>query len=362
VTLETVRVPVPNQLVAGRYQLLEKLGSGGMGLVFLAEQVSVGNKVAIKFLDPEPSPDAPIREARFLQEAKVSLAIVHPGVALLLDSGKDKERGYLYLVFEYVEGLDLRELLTREWRLPFSEAKAITLRIAEALAFAHQKGIVHRDVKPENVRVRRDLAGPHVKVLDFGIARLVGQGGLRLTAEGRLAGTPRYMAPEQVRDKELDARTDVYALGLVFFEMLAGQPAFDGINHAKLMLRQVQEPLPRLAAIAPELDSPAVDAFLQKACAKDPNARFQSMAELVAALQALEPTAWPQSRGRPERPDPSASATEPALAPSPDPAVARHSRPADPPAQPRPQKMRRILWVLIAVLGAAALVLLWRLH
>ena len=381
--LDTVRIPAPSQLVNGKYRLLERLGSGGMGLVFLAEQLGVGNKVAIKFLDPEPGPDNGARVARFLQEAKVSLAVSHPGAALLLDSGTDEQRGYLFLVFEYVDGVDLRELLRAEWRLSFEEARTIALRIAEPLAFAHARGIVHRDVKPENVRVRRDLSGPHVKVLDFGIARLVGSGGVRLTAEGLLAGTPRYMAPEQVRDLDLDARTDVYALGLVFFEMLAGQPAFDGINHSKIMLRQVKEPVPALGSISPELQHPAIDAFVAKACAKDPAQRFQSMEAFVAALTALDAPGWPKPGERPvpETAAPPAPPNAPAPAPAPRPkrppveAVTEPSQSAPVAAPDRPvmqtqlgtplpqnDKARKVLWFAIVGLATIALALLWRLN
>jgi serine/threonine-protein kinase len=243
--------------------------------------LGVGNKVAIKVLDPAPGGD-PVRIPRFIQEAKVGLTVVHPGAAQLLDMGTDDVRGFLYLVFEYVEGEDLRALLKRENKLSFDEARSIVLRAAEALAFAHAHGVVHRDIKPENIRVRRDLAGLHVKVLDFGIARLVKEGSVRLTGDGLLAGTPRYMAPEQVRDAPIDARTDIYALGLTLFEMLSGRPAFDGINPALVMKRQVEEAVPALG-------NPAVDAFLSMACAKRPDGRFPSMEALVLALKDLDP-------------------------------------------------------------------------
>ncbi len=287
----TVKVPVPEQIIAGRYRLVSRLGSGGMGLVFLAEHLGVGNQVAVKFLDPEPGTDDN-RVARFLREARVGLEVKHPGAAQLLDLGRD-EAMRLFLVFEYVEGVDLRELLRAERRLSFDEARAITLRVAETLAFAHERFVVHRDVKPENVRVRRDLAGVHVKVLDFGIARLLKDQGVRLTAEGSLAGTPRYMAPEQIRDEPVDGRTDGYALGLMLFEMLTGEAAFSGRNLSQILVKQLNDPLPALSAVDPALDAPAVDAFLGVACAKRIEDRFASMADLVRALNALSVSHWP---------------------------------------------------------------------
>ncbi len=296
---DTIKVPLPDQVVAGRYRLISRLGSGGMGLVFLAEHLGVGNQVAVKFLDPEPNED-PHRVARFLREAKVSLEVKHPGAAQLLDVGRD-DVGHLYLVFEYVEGKDLRDLLKEEGRLRFGEAKDIALKVAEVLSFAHARHIVHRDIKPENIRIRRDLSGPHVKVLDFGIARLLRAGGVRLTVAGALAGTPRYMAPEQVRDTELDGRTDGYALGLVVFEMLTGTPAFAGKNVSHILLKQVQEPLAALRSVAGDFDpadAATVDAFLARACAKEPDERFSTMADFVAALGSLpvDEARWPEPR------------------------------------------------------------------
>ena len=295
----TLTLPAPDQIIAGRYRILSRLGAGGMALVFLAEQLGVGNKVALKFLDPEPNGDE-ARVARFLREAKIGLEVQHPNAAQILDVGRD-EQMRLYLCFELVEGEDLRDLLKREGRLTFSEARDIALQVAQALAFAHGRGIIHRDIKPENLRVRRDLAGPHVKVLDFGIARLLKGSGVRLTAEGMLAGTPRYMAPEQVRDETLDGRVDQYALGLVFFEMLSGAVAMSGKNVSQILMNQVQMPVPPLAWVDPQLGHPAVDAFIARAAAKDPTARYPSMAEFIVALKALhvDERSWPAPRPPP---------------------------------------------------------------
>jgi eukaryotic-like serine/threonine-protein kinase len=308
----TLKLPLPEQIIGGRYRLLSRLGSGGMGLVFLAEQLGVGNQVALKFLDPEPSGDD-TRVARFLREAKVGLAVHHPGAAQLLDVGRD-EQNRLYIAFEYVEGQDLRELLRAEGRLTFAEARDIALKVAEVLAFAHQRDIVHRDIKPENIRVRRDLAGVHVKVLDFGIARLLKGGGVRLTAEGSLAGTPRYMAPEQVRDEPIDGRADGYALGLVLYEMLTGGPPFAGRSLSHTLMLQIEEPLPPLQQLADDLHAPVLDAFLARACAKRPDARFPSMAEFIQALRALpvDEASWPAPRRHVPSPE---ARTQPMRAP-----------------------------------------------
>jgi serine/threonine protein kinase len=292
----TVKMPMPDQVIAGKYRIISRIGSGGMGLVFLAERVGVGNKVALKFLDPEPNDDD-TRIARFLREAKVGLEVQHPGAAQVLDLGRD-ESMRLYLCFELVEGEDLREVIKREGRLRFGEAREITSQIAQVLAFAHGRGIVHRDVKPENIRIRRDLAGTYVKVLDFGIARLLRDTGVRLTAEGMLAGTPRYMAPEQVRDEPLDGRTDQYALGLMFFEMLTGAVAIGGKNVTQILMNQMQAVVPPLAFVDAQLGHPGIDAFIARACAKEPSHRFASMADFITALKGLmvDERAWPAPR------------------------------------------------------------------
>jgi serine/threonine-protein kinase len=212
-----------------------------MGQVFLAEPVSGGPKVAMKFLEPEPGGDDS-RVARFLREARVALELQHPGAVQVLDLGRDESSSNdpssmrLFMCFELVEGEDLRELLKHEGRLTFSEARDVTLQVAKVLAHAHARGIVHRDVKPENLSVRRDQVGIHVKVLDFGIARLLKDAGVRLTAEGMLAGTPRYMAPEQVNDEPITAAVDQYALGLVFFELLTGLVAVGGKNISQILM------------------------------------------------------------------------------------------------------------------------------
>jgi serine/threonine protein kinase len=307
--VSTVKIPMPDQIIAGRYRIISRLGSGGMGMVFLAEQLGVGNRVALKFLDPEPSEDES-RIARFLQEAKVGLQVQHPGATQILDLGRD-ESMRLFMCFELVEGEDLREIIKREGRLRFGEARSIAVQVAQVLAFAHGRNIVHRDVKPENLRVRRDLGSTYVKVLDFGIARLLKDSGVRLTAEGMLAGTPRYMAPEQVKDETPDGRTDQYALGLVFFEMLTGAVAIGGKNITQILMHQMQTLIPPLAWVDAQLGNPDIDAFIARACAKEPAARFPTMADFIAALQALQvdERSWPSPKAPPAMPGNSVATT-----------------------------------------------------
>ncbi len=285
-----------HRVIGGRYLLEKQLGAGGMGTVWKASQLGVGNLVAIKFLHEMLSAD-PGLVKRFEQEAKVSLEVTHPGAAQLLDTGKDPKTGQLYLVFEFVDGEDLRARLTQEGAFSFDEARDIALRVGEVLAAAHARGIVHRDIKPENLRLRRELGGTHVKVLDFGIAKFRPEANARLTADGAIAGTPGYMAPEQVRAEVIDGRADLYALGLVTYEMMTGLPAFTSTSSSALLVDQLTTPVPPLSARAPGRDFPELDAVIQRACAKDPAQRFQSAKDFVAAMKALSPPPW-SSRAR----------------------------------------------------------------
>ena len=285
-----------HRIIGGRYILEKQLGAGGMGTVWKASQMGVGNVVAIKFLHDALSSD-PGLVKRFEQEAKVSLEVTHPGAAQLLDTGRDPKTGQLYLVFEFVDGEDLRARLNTEGAFSFDEARDIALRVGEVLAAAHARGIVHRDIKPENIRLRRDLGGTHVKVLDFGIAKFRPEANARLTADGAIAGTPGYMAPEQVRAEVIDGRADIYALGLVTYEMMTGLPAFSSTSAPALLVDQMTTQVPALSARAPGRDFPELDAIIQKACAKDPALRYQTAKEFVAAMKALSPPPW-SSRAR----------------------------------------------------------------
>ncbi|MFN0062473.1 MAG: protein kinase domain-containing protein [Myxococcaceae bacterium] len=288
----SIQVPPPTdpflgRLVAGRYKVVRRLGQGGMGLVYLAEQVSIGQKVALKFLNTQLSQD-PNVVRRFLNEAKSSARVNHPNAVAIHEFGQDAADGALFISMEYVDGHDLKSHITRNKQLSLADGLHIALQVGEVLSYAHEQGVVHRDLKPENIMLRSGLRGMHAKVLDFGIARLIEEGTVRLTGVGAIAGTPLYMAPEQIQGKDTDARVDIYALGLNVYEMLAGHSAFSGKNPQEVFEQQVHRPLPLLSQSTLENLS-AVDAVLQVACHKNPAARYGSMAKFVEALAGLSP-------------------------------------------------------------------------
>lgn len=288
---ETIRLNrsdrMVDKLIAGRFKIVRKLGQGGMGAVYLAEQVGIGHRVAIKFLKSEFSTDVEIAR-RFLNEAKTYAKVAHPNAVTFHEFGQDDE-GNLFIAMEYCEGVDLKKTIAERGRLSVVEAIEVVTQVADVLADAHSKHIVHRDLKPENIMIRKGLRGMHAKVLDFGIARLM-DASTKLTMQGAIAGTPRYMSPEQVEGREVDIRADVYALGIVCFEALTGHQPFDGNTIAEIMRKQVTDPLPRLAAYAPELDLPPLQAVLDKACAKRREDRYPDMLAFASALSQAIPT------------------------------------------------------------------------
>jgi serine/threonine-protein kinase len=277
------------KLVGGRYKIVQKLGEGGMGAVYLAEHTGVGQRVAIKFLNPSFSGDPDIVR-RFLNEAKSYGQITHPHAVQLHDFGQDDD-GNLFISMEFIEGEDLKRTLERVKCFSVKDALDIVLQVCDVLGYAHAKGIVHRDLKPENIMLVKGMRGYHAKVLDFGVARLMAERGTRLTATGSITGTPRYMSPEQAEGKEVDHRTDIYALGLVLFECVTGVHPFSGGTIAETLRKQVLEPVPHLSAVKPELRlGEALDAAIQRAVTKDREQRFPSMQEFAQALVTLVPT------------------------------------------------------------------------
>ena len=271
--------------LADRYRFERELGQGGMATVYLAEDLKHGRQVAVKVLRPELA--AALGPERFLREIATTANLRHPHILPLYDSGE--AAGFLYYVMPLIEGGSLRDRLTREKQLPIDEALAIAREVADALGYAHARGVVHRDTKPENIL----LEGGHAVVSDFGIARAVSAAGAeQLTATGVSIGTPTYMSPEQAAgDPDLDGRSDLYSLGCVLYEMLAGQPPFTGPT-AEAVTRQhlitVAAPVTNLRPTVP----PEVAGALARTLAKNPADRFNPAAQFV---QALATTATPAS-------------------------------------------------------------------
>ncbi|HYC30775.1 MAG TPA: protein kinase [Gemmatimonadales bacterium] len=265
-----------------RYAFERELGRGGMATVWLAQDLKHDRPVALKMLHPELA--ASLGPERFQREIKLAARLQHPHVLTVLDSGETA--GRLWFTMPFVEGESLRERLRRERQLPADAALRIATEAARGLEYAHQHGIVHRDIKPENILLTRDGS---TLVADFGIARaLSASGDEKLTETGVAVGTPAYMSPEQAAgDRDLDARTDIYSLAAVLFEMLAGEPPYTGATTQALMVKRLTEPAPSVRAVRPNLPE-AVDGAIRKALSPVPADRFATMTELAAALGTVE--------------------------------------------------------------------------
>ena len=272
----------------GNYHALSLLGEGGMGAVYLAEHPGIGRRVAIKVLKSELDHD-PQLLSRFLNEARAANAIRHPNIIEVLDSGTT-DRGASYLVMELLEGESLSARIKRLSRLDEKSAIEIAMQTASGLGAAHAKGIIHRDLKPDNLFIipeASDAARERVKILDFGIAKLHALAGDSLkTRTGTLMGTPVYMSPEQcLGTKEVDHRSDIYSLGIIVYEMLAGQPPFVSEGFGELLSMHLHEKPSSLLELAPQV-SPEVEFVVMRMLAKKPDNRYQSMTEVRAALAA----------------------------------------------------------------------------
>jgi tRNA A-37 threonylcarbamoyl transferase component Bud32 len=272
-------VESPTGSVVGGFRVGALLARGAMGAVYLAEDVG-GQRVALKLLSPELAHDEQFRQ-RFLRESRLAATLDHPNVVRTLASGNDG--GVLYLAMAYVEGDDLRELLRREGRLEPERALRIVQQAGDAIDAAHAAGLVHRDVKPGNVLVADGPDGDHAYVCDFGLARHVSSVG-SLTGDRGFVGTVDYVAPEQVRGTEVDGRADVYALGCVLYECLAGERPYERDNELAVVFAHLNEPPPRLTARRADLPE-ALDGVIAKVLAKSPDERYRTAGDFIRAAR-----------------------------------------------------------------------------
>jgi serine/threonine-protein kinase len=295
------------QVVADRYRVLKKMGEGGMGTVYLAEHITIEKKVALKVLLHEYARKADLKE-RFLQEARAAARIGHENIVDITDFG-DSPDGSVFFAMEFLEGSDLSRVIRKGGPIPWGRAKPILLQICRALSAAHAKGIIHRDMKPENIYlIEREGRSDFVKVLDFGIAKMSmeGSGESRLTRTGMIFGTPEYMSPEQAQGNKPDHRVDIYAVGVIMYEMLTGHVPFKADTFMGILTKHIfEQPIPP-TQMNPDVGIPAeVEALVMKALNKERDQRFQSMAEMAAAIA--------QASGRMTRPTGDIAAIEPRI-------------------------------------------------
>jgi eukaryotic-like serine/threonine-protein kinase len=262
--------------LSGRYRLEARIGAGGMSTVYRALDETLQRQVAIKLMNREVASDSDQLE-RFRREARAVAQLSHPHIVGVIDAGEDEGRPYI--VFEYVEGETLKERIRRMGRLPISEAVAYAIEIARALGAAHARHIVHRDVKPQNVLIDEEGSA---KVTDFGIARTLDEEAL--TADGRVLGTTDYVSPEQALGQHVTGQSDLYALGIVLYEMLTGEVPFKGESQVAVAMKHVREMLPDVQAKRPEV-SAALAAVVDTATAKAQEDRYADDAELIADLE-----------------------------------------------------------------------------
>ncbi len=328
-----------------------EIGRGGMGVVYEAVDPALGRPVALKMIEVAhgaAAEDRALFEERFFREARIAAGLSHPGILTVHDVGRDDETGQLFMALEYLKGRTLAEVLVHDGPLPWREAMRVVARLAEALHYAHSKGVVHRDVKPANVML---LPGGAPKLLDFGIAQ-AGTGRPWLTAGGHSFGTPLYMPPEQARGESVDGRGDLFSLGAVAYALLSGRLAFVGRNLADIVHRVLySQPLPP-SEVVPGVPV-TVDRVIARALAKSKDERYANGAQMAAEIEELLAAR-----------DPGAEHALEALIPDPrPPAAPTPTRPFLPqatittprePWQDPPAKKRAFRWELATMLVVAA--------
>ncbi|MFF8320455.1 Stk1 family PASTA domain-containing Ser/Thr kinase [Streptomyces bobili] len=269
--------------LGGRYELGHVLGRGGMAEVYLAHDIRLGRTVAVKTLRVDLARD-PSFQARFRREAQSAASLNHPAIVAVYDTGEDYMDGVSipYIVMEYVDGSTLRELLHSGRKLLPERTLEMTIGILQALEYSHRAGIVHRDIKPANVMLTRN---GQVKVMDFGIARAMGDSGMTMTQTSAVIGTAQYLSPEQAKGEQVDARSDLYSTGCLLYELLTVRPPFVGDSPVAVAYQHVREEPQAPSVFDPEI-TPEMDAIVLKALVKDPNYRYQSADEMRADIEA----------------------------------------------------------------------------
>jgi eukaryotic-like serine/threonine-protein kinase len=285
VALETTDDALIGTILAGKYRIDARLNEGGMGSVYKGMHVLMDKIVAIKVLRPSLAADEKI-VARFSREARAASRISHPNAISITDIGEDK--GVVFLVMEFLSGKTLKHVVREEGPLPLQRIVEITRQIGDALAAAHTQGVVHRDLKSDNIMLLDTTSvGDHAKVLDFGIAKIIEPEGKfdgDLTAPNLVIGTPQYMSPEQCsQDSEIDARSDIYSLGVILYEMLVGHVPFSGESATIVMMKHLQDPVPSVLEERNDVPAP-IARVVARAMAKVPGNRYQTVAEFVEDL------------------------------------------------------------------------------
>jgi serine/threonine protein kinase len=292
---DTTTDPHLGRVVAG-YRIEERIGRGGMGLVYRAEHLNLRRRAAIKIIAPDLAEASGFRE-RFNREARIAAALQHPNIVTVYDAGE--EDGLLYLAMQYIEGSDLAAVLRSQGRLRPYRAIDVCRQVAAALDAAHGQGLIHRDVKPANVLIE----GRTAFLTDFGLTKRIEGTRTQLTKAGDVVGTIHYVAPEQIEGARVDARTDIYSLGCLVYHCLSGELPFARDTDVAVIYAHLSEEPPRLTSVRPELPG-GLDAVIAKALEKAPERRFQTCADLMSAARAVIDAAGPLSDTATPRPIP----------------------------------------------------------
>ena len=338
--------PLVGTTINGRFKIAELIARGGMGKVYRAEQAPLGRVCAVKVLSPRGDGSQADFEQRFFFEASVCSRLTHPNTVTIFDYGRTDD-GVYFMAMEYLEGRTLKRALHDDGPFAGDRARHVARQICRSLREAHALGVIHRDLKPANVfLLEHGDETDVVKVLDFGLVKNVVSDGEDLTQVGQFMGSPRYMAPEQIRGEHVDARTDIYAIGVMLHEMLIGKPPFERANSLDVLIAHVNEPPPRLRELDPSID-PALEAIVLRCLEKNPSLRFADMGELLASLRDRDSAmtaSGSQELGRTSMLNVHVSATDP-------PASASVTPPLSTTATPK-----KAVWIAGAMVAAAAIV------